>query len=225
MGEQLNAGAWLGALLVAGAVVLVANSDGPIHRDRQGLVFGLLAVLCGLSGAFLARQVLISSELTPLQTAAVRLLGGWLALLPILRARGSRFEARSISCASCWPPRWGPRASSCNNWSFRRCPSGWRHADEHRTGGGAGAVRRIRFSPVSAGGRAGLRSGLQRRRILLDRRRLLLKEHPRSNPAPLSGRQADAVLSQTSYRAVGPPSAAAKARSCPAARRVLQPQH
>ncbi len=97
MGEQLSAGAWLGALLVAGAVVLVADSDGPLHRDRQGLVFGLLAVVCGLTGAFLARQVLISSELTPLQTAAVRLLGGWLALLPLLRARGSRLDGRSGS--------------------------------------------------------------------------------------------------------------------------------
>jgi DME family drug/metabolite transporter len=95
MGERLGAGAWVGALLVAGAVVLVADSDGPLHRDRQGLALGLMAVLCGLSGAFLARQVLISSDLTPLQTAAVRLLGGWLALLPLVRARGSRRSVQS----------------------------------------------------------------------------------------------------------------------------------
>ena len=54
-------------------------------------------MVCGLTGAFLARQVLISSELSPLQTASVRLLGGWLALLPLLRARGSRLNARSGS--------------------------------------------------------------------------------------------------------------------------------
>ena len=55
MGERLSGGAWVGALLVAVAVVLVADSDGPLHRDLQGLALGLMAVLCGLSGAFLAR--------------------------------------------------------------------------------------------------------------------------------------------------------------------------
>ena len=103
----------------------MADSDGPLHRDRQGLALGLMAVLCGLSGAFLARQVLISSDLTPLQTAAVRLLGGWLALLPLVRARGSHLSIRScltlrIVLATGLGTIW---ASPCSNWYFKPCPS------------------------------------------------------------------------------------------------------
>jgi len=125
MGERLGAGAWVGALLVAGAVVLVADSDGPLHRDRQGLALGLMAVLCGLSGAFLARQVLISSDLTPLQTAAVRLLGaGWLCCHSFEpEGRDSAFDPVQ-RCGLCWPPAWAPIwASPCSNWCFRPCPS------------------------------------------------------------------------------------------------------
>jgi drug/metabolite transporter (DMT)-like permease len=53
----------------------------------QGIVFALLAVLCGVSGAAVSRSVLISTDLTAWQSAATRLLGGLLLLLPWLRLR------------------------------------------------------------------------------------------------------------------------------------------
>ena len=95
MGDSLGVKNGLGALLVSSAVVLIALKTRKTNQSDQGgmgiaadFVPGLLlafsAVICGLSGAFLARHVLISSDLTPLQTAAIRLLGGWLGLLPFL---------------------------------------------------------------------------------------------------------------------------------------------
>jgi drug/metabolite transporter (DMT)-like permease len=94
MGDSLSSRTWLGAILVSGAVVLIALQANETGCSKQGgkgselstgLVFALTAVVCGLSGAFLARHVLVSTDLTPLQTAAIRLLGGWIGLLPLLR--------------------------------------------------------------------------------------------------------------------------------------------
>ncbi len=94
MGDSLAVKNGLGALLVSSAVVLIAMQSRETSQGKRGgsaadfgigLLLALTAVICGLSGAFLARYVLISSDLTPLQTASIRLLGGWLGLLPFLK--------------------------------------------------------------------------------------------------------------------------------------------
>jgi DME family drug/metabolite transporter len=51
----------------------------------HGLMLSLMAVISGLAGAFLARHVLLETSLSPLQSAAIRLLGSWLVLMPVLR--------------------------------------------------------------------------------------------------------------------------------------------
>ena len=96
MGDSLTSRNWLGAILVSGAVALIALQSRRRSGKRDdistetntelstGLLLALTAVICGLSGAFLARHVLISTELSPLQTATIRLLGGWLGLIPVL---------------------------------------------------------------------------------------------------------------------------------------------
>ena len=88
MGDRVSATDWLGAGVVALAVTLIAGhsrADEDVSRNASGIALALLSVICGLCGAFLAREVLISSTLSPLQTASIRLIGGWLGLLPILR--------------------------------------------------------------------------------------------------------------------------------------------
>ena len=87
MGEALSPQAWVGAAMVTTAVVLVAGSSVDLSRDRAGLALALMAVICGLVGAFLAREVLSTTALTPLQTSSVRLCGGWLGLVPLLLHR------------------------------------------------------------------------------------------------------------------------------------------
>jgi drug/metabolite transporter (DMT)-like permease len=93
MGDSVGVRNAVGALLVSSAVVLIATQAKETSQRRRaaiaaelspGLLLALAAVICGLSGAFLARHVLISSDLTPLQTASIRLLGGWLGLFPFL---------------------------------------------------------------------------------------------------------------------------------------------
>ena len=99
LGEQLPAEAWVGALLVTASVAIVALQQPPhttLERDRQsgvqlqGVLMALLAVACGVAGAGVSRSVLISADLTPLQSAACRLLGGLLLLLPWMRIRWRR---------------------------------------------------------------------------------------------------------------------------------------
>ena len=88
MGDKVSTTDWLGAGVVALAVTLIAGhsrADEDVSRNASGIALALLSVICGLCGAFLARAVLISSTLSPLQTASIRLIGGWLGLLPILR--------------------------------------------------------------------------------------------------------------------------------------------
>ena len=96
--ESLTSQAWIGAALVSMAVLLIAwpnSSGGKGSFNRYGLLCSLMAVICGLSGAFLARQVLVGGDLSALQSAAIRLLGGALALLP--------FSARAWRKLPCQP--------------------------------------------------------------------------------------------------------------------------
>ena len=100
MGEQLRLQAWIGALLVSGAVVLIARPGGASGQlSRNGLLCALMAVVCGLSGAFIARTVLIDGGVSPLHSAVVRLLGGWLMLVPISASAFTRIKASQRSIA------------------------------------------------------------------------------------------------------------------------------
>ena len=94
MGEQLSNQAWLGTVMVTVSVVLVARqqppdatsqSDRSTHAQITGLTLALAAVICGVTGAAVSRNVLLTTDLSPIQSASARLLGGLLLLLPWLR--------------------------------------------------------------------------------------------------------------------------------------------
>ena len=102
-GESLTARAWIGAALVSAAVLLIAwprNSDRDSSFNRNGLLCSLIAVICGLSGAFLARQVLVAGDFSPLESAAIRLLGGALALLPFSARAWQKLPSQPASINS-----------------------------------------------------------------------------------------------------------------------------
>ena len=86
-GDPLTVTDFAGALLVAAAVLMIARSGLPDQTagvsNRAGFLLAFGAVLSGLVGAFVARSVLIDGAFTPLDSAAIRLLGGTVALLPI----------------------------------------------------------------------------------------------------------------------------------------------
>ena len=102
MQDTLPWKAWIGAVLVSSAVLLVARQSSEPNRtdtgnppEIHGLILSLMAVISGLTGAFLARHVLLETSLSPLQTAAVRLLGGLLVLMPVLRTTPSTLLSRN----------------------------------------------------------------------------------------------------------------------------------
>ena len=102
-GESLTARAWIGAALVSAAVLLIAwprNSDRDSSFNRNGLLCSLIAVICGLSGAFLARPVLVGGDIYPLQSASIRLLGGALALLPFSARAWQKLPSKPASINS-----------------------------------------------------------------------------------------------------------------------------
>ena len=174
MGEELSIRGWAGALLVTISVVLVARQQPPDAtsvRDRrrsvqwQGLLMALLAVVCGVAGAAVSRTVLISSELTPLQSAACRLLGGLLLLLPWLRF-GARFPTASTQCslasgAGCNPAGHGSGDPAATGGAAEIASWHRHHGAEHGTGDGParGPCGRRSSETVSA---AGLGTGRDR---------------------------------------------------------------
>lgn len=94
MGERLSSQAWLGTVMVTISVVLVARQQPPDDTSRNdrstreqiiGLTLALAAVICGVTGAAVSRNVLMTTDLSPIQSASARLLGGLLLLLPWLR--------------------------------------------------------------------------------------------------------------------------------------------
>ena len=98
MGERMSGQAWLGTVMVTVSVVLVARQqppDGTSQNDRStreqiiGLTLALAAVICGVTGAAVSRNVLMNTDLSPIQSASARLLGGLLLLLPWLRFHGA----------------------------------------------------------------------------------------------------------------------------------------
>lgn len=93
MGEAMQPRTWLAAGLVSLSVLIVAHQHPPerttpdargINAQMLGISLALLAVSCGVAGAALSRSVLTDAEVHPLQSAAVRLLGGLIALVPWL---------------------------------------------------------------------------------------------------------------------------------------------
>ena len=91
LAEWPNPRQWLGVALISLAVLLVARQRPPSQTGAaasgqlQGVVLALGALLCGSVGAVLARAALITGELLPLQSAALRLAAAALVMLPLLR--------------------------------------------------------------------------------------------------------------------------------------------
>jgi drug/metabolite transporter (DMT)-like permease len=79
--EILSPLAWLGIVLtVAGVswVVIERTPDAPTHqlRLKRGVGFGLLAAFAQATGAVLSRAALTGSDISPLWSTLVRLVGG-----------------------------------------------------------------------------------------------------------------------------------------------------
>lgn len=91
--EALGPRAWLGmALTLAGVVWVIAErvpgTTGQAKPDPRGLIYGVLAALGQATGAVMSRAVLVDTAVAPMWSSLLRLGGGVVIILAILRYQG-----------------------------------------------------------------------------------------------------------------------------------------
>ena len=87
IGEQLSAGAWCGILLTILGIAWVISERNPgnnISVSRQGIVWGMLAAIAQAAGAVISRFALIQSDVSPLESTLIRLVGGTVIVVGLL---------------------------------------------------------------------------------------------------------------------------------------------
>ena len=95
--EHLNINAWIGILIVTGALVNIIRKKNylldknlKLVRSKNSLdnyVYSFLSVLCAVIAALLSRFVLLESDLTPILTTEIRLFGSIIYLCLITKMK------------------------------------------------------------------------------------------------------------------------------------------
>ena len=95
--DNLNIKAWIGILIVTGALVKIIrkksyllDKDSKLVINKNSLdkyVYAFLSVLCAVFAALLSRFVLLESDLTPIFTTEIRLLGSIIFLSSITKMK------------------------------------------------------------------------------------------------------------------------------------------
>lgn len=95
LGEVISARAWLGIGLTVLGVVWVISERLPASVDvtaappsLRGILWGVLAALGQAIGALLSRAALADTAIDPWWSSLLRLGGGWVIILALLRWRG-----------------------------------------------------------------------------------------------------------------------------------------
>ncbi|MBF2087866.1 MAG: DMT family transporter [Synechococcales cyanobacterium K44_A2020_017] len=99
--EYLPLAAWLGIMLTVGGVSWVVVERTPSTpqfqaRPRRGILFGFLAALSQASGAVLSRAALSGSEIDPLWSTFLRLVGALLVLVILVAMRQQQGEVVAL---------------------------------------------------------------------------------------------------------------------------------
>ena len=79
IGEQLTYSAWCGIILTILGIAWVISERNPVDRvnvSRQGILWGILAAIAQATGAVISRYALIQSDISPLESTLIRLVGG-----------------------------------------------------------------------------------------------------------------------------------------------------
>lgn len=100
-------GAWqlLGMFLIVLGIdwVIGVPENGAHYLRSPGLKWALLAALCQALGAVLSRQVLKGSDLDPVLTAGIRLVGGMIACIVILSFLGFKLRPQTKTLKALLP--------------------------------------------------------------------------------------------------------------------------
>lgn len=87
LGEQLSQSAWIGILLTILGIVWVISERNPFDQQsisRQGIIWGLLAAIAQAVGAVISRFALLQSNINPLESTLIRLVGGTVIVIGLL---------------------------------------------------------------------------------------------------------------------------------------------
>ena len=90
IGEQLTAFSWCGILLTILGIAWVISERNPVNNtnnisiSRQGIIYGILAAIAQATGAVISRFALIQSDISPLASTLIRLVGGTVIVLGLL---------------------------------------------------------------------------------------------------------------------------------------------
>mgnify|MGYP001192513235 CR=1 FL=1 len=95
--DNLNINAWIGIVIVTGALVRIIkkksyliDKDSKLVLNNNSLdkyIYGFLSVLCAVIAALLSRFVLLESDLTPIFTTEIRLFGSIIFLCFITKMK------------------------------------------------------------------------------------------------------------------------------------------
>ena len=95
--EQLNINAWIGIVIVTGALIKIIrkksylkDKDSKLVINNNSLdkyIYSFLSVLCAVIAALLSRFVFIESDLTPIFTTEIRLFGSIIFLCLITKMK------------------------------------------------------------------------------------------------------------------------------------------
>lgn len=88
LGESLSIQAWSGIFLTILGVAWVISERTAVEvispqQGKIGVLWGVLAAIAQAVGAVMARYALVESQITPLYSALIRLIGGVLIILPL----------------------------------------------------------------------------------------------------------------------------------------------
>ena len=87
IGEQLTASSWCGILLTIIGIAWVISERNPVDNlslSRRGIFWGLLAAIAQALGAVISRFALIQSNISPLESTLIRLIGGTIIVIALL---------------------------------------------------------------------------------------------------------------------------------------------
>ena len=87
IGEQLQPLVWSGILLTILGIAWVISERNPVNNARVsqlGILWGVLGAIAKATGAVISRFALIQSDISPLESTLIRLLGGTLIVLCLL---------------------------------------------------------------------------------------------------------------------------------------------
>ncbi|MEL7523442.1 MAG: DMT family transporter, partial [Cyanobacteria bacterium J06553_1] len=96
IGEQLTSSAWCGILLTILGIAWVISERNPIDNtgvSRSGLIWGLLAAIAQATGAVISRFALIQSDISPLESTLIRLVGGTIIVVGLLLLPAAKTHA------------------------------------------------------------------------------------------------------------------------------------